>query len=357
MRGRTMSSFAALTWRLLPLSWGIVFMAPAIGDTGGALTGLQNDVVFADYSALSSSAELSHRLLSPLNAEQVRKRLAQSVVALRDQSIDLTQERFTVYIPQQSPAQGYGLLVFVPPWENAKLPPGWAEILDRRGVIFVSAANSGNEANVLDRREPLALLAAHNLMRRFRVDPERIYIGGFSGGSRIALRLALGYPDLFRGAFLNAGSDPIGDAQMPLPPAELFSRFQEMTRIAYISGRNDAVNVEKDAASTRSMREWCVFDWYAERSPWVGHEVVSSSALDRALNILDKHAKPHLARLNDCRRRIDHELAKQIDHANGLLAAGNVEEARGLLNKIDGRYGGLAAPRSVDLAARIDAMK
>jgi pimeloyl-ACP methyl ester carboxylesterase len=53
-----------------------------------------------------------------------------------------------------------------------------------------------------------------------------------SGGSRVALRLALGFPDVFRGAFLNAGSDPIGDAQTPLPPAELFSRFQEMTRLA-----------------------------------------------------------------------------------------------------------------------------
>src|SRR6202008_275793 len=107
-----------------------------------------------------------------------------------------------------------------------------------------------NEANIIDRREPLALLAAHNIMQRFRVDPERIYIGGVSGGSRVALRIALGFPDVFRGAFLNAGSDPIGDAQVPLPPREVFSRFQEMTRIVYISGQDDAVNADKDAAST-----------------------------------------------------------------------------------------------------------
>jgi hypothetical protein len=50
---------------------------------------------------------------------------------------------------------------------------GWAEILERRGVIFVSAENSGNEANVLDRREPLALLAAPNTMQRYRVDPQQ----------------------------------------------------------------------------------------------------------------------------------------------------------------------------------------
>jgi hypothetical protein len=242
---------------------------PAIGDTVAGFTGVQSDVVFSDYSPLSSSAELLHRLLSPLSAAQVADKLAHSAVALRDQSIDLTQERFMVYVPAHSPTQGYGVLVFVPPWENAMLPRGWAAILDRRGVIFVSAANSGNEADILDRREPLALLAAHNIMQRFRVDLQRIYIGGFSGGSRVALRLAVGYPDVFRGAFLNAGSDPIGDVQTPLPPPELFSRFQEMTRIVYISGENDAVNVDKDAASRQSLLEWCVFDWYAERS--TGH--------------------------------------------------------------------------------------
>jgi hypothetical protein len=330
----------------------IIFSTPVIGDTAAEFTGLQNDVVFSDYSPLSASAELVRRLLSPLNAVEVGKRLAHSAVALRDQPIDLARERFAVYVPSHPPARGYGLLVFVPPWENAMLPRGWAAILDRRGVIFVSAANSGNEANILDRREPLALLGAHNIMQRFHVDPERIYIGGFSGGSRIALRLALGFPDVFRGAFLNAGSDPIGDAQTPLPPPELFSRFQ-MTRIVYISGQNDAVNVDKDAASEQSLLEWCVFDWYAERSPWTSHEVAGPAVLGRALDMLDKHAEPNLARLNNCRLRINQELDKKIDQANELLAAGNVDGARKLLNKIDAHYGGLAAPRSVDLAARI----
>jgi len=58
----------------------------------------------------------------------------------------------------------------------------------------------------------------------------------------------------------------------------------------------------------------------------------------------------------DSAAEFNREMAKQIDHANDLLAAGNVEGARRMLNKIDARDGGLTAPRSVDLAARIDAM-
>jgi hypothetical protein len=143
---------------------------------------------------------------------------------------------------------------------------------------------------------------------------------------------------------------------VPLPPPELFSRFQEMTRIVYISGKDDAVNVDKDAASTDSLLEWCVFDWYAERSPWTGHEVAGPTVLGRALDLLDQHAQPNLTRLNKCRLRINQELGKEIDQASDLLAAGNADAARKLLDKIDTRYGGLAAPRSVDLAARIPGM-
>jgi len=334
----------------------MIFLWPAIADAETAATGLQSDVVFSDYTPLASSAELLRRLLSPLNALQVGKKLAHPAVALRDQPIDLAQERFTVYVPPQPPARGFGVLVFVPPWENAMLPRGWAAILDRHGVIFVSAANSGNAANVLDRREPLALLGAHNIMQRFRVDSERIYIGGYSGGSRVAMRLALAYPDVFRGAFLNAGSDPIGDAQTPLPPPEIFSRFQETTRLVYISGQNDAANVDKDAASTRSMLEWCVFDWYSERSPWTGHEVAGPAVFSRALDMLDSRAEPKLARLNSCRLRIDGELGKQIDQANDQLAAGNADGATRLLDRVDTHFGGLAAPRSVDLAIRLQSL-
>jgi len=109
--------------------------------------------------------------------------------------------------PREHRRHGYALLVFVPPWPDARVPWGGPPSWNNTVVIFVSAANSGNDASILDRREPLALLAAQNVMRRYPIDPERVYVGGFSGGSRVALRIALGYPDVFHGALLNAGSD------------------------------------------------------------------------------------------------------------------------------------------------------
>ena len=218
---------------------------PARPQEAPAPAGLQPEVAFSEYSPLSSNAELVRRLLTPLAAAEAQATLARSTQRLIEQSIDLAAERFLLYVPARAPPHGYAVLVFVPPWQEARLPPGWAAVLDRFGMIFVSAARSGNDANVLGRREPLALLAAVNVMRRYAAEAGHVYVGGFSGGARIALRLALGYPDVFRGALLNAGSDPLGEpgGGAPPPPRELLQQLQESTRVVYVTGERDTDNL------------------------------------------------------------------------------------------------------------------
>ncbi len=324
-------------------------MAIASG-AGSPASGLQREVVFTGYSSLARSDELLQRLLSPLNALRVRRELAQSKQGLREQPIDLAQERFAVYVPgAPAPARGDALLVFVPPWPQAMLPPSWIPTLERHHVIFVSASRSGNDADVMDRRIPLALLAEQNIVRRYRVDPQRIYVGGFSGGSRVALRIALDFPDVFRGALLNAGSDPIGNAQIPLPGQELFHRFQESTRLVYLTGRRDDAHLRQDVRSQQSMREWCVFDLVDEdmSMPWTGHQLAGPAALERALAALGQPTRPDSVALAGCRRRVDRNLAALQRQVDDLLANGRFKDARITLTKADMRFGGLAAPQSV----------
>ncbi|HSS05536.1 MAG TPA: hypothetical protein VLK83_00190, partial [Rhodanobacteraceae bacterium] len=202
-----------LPLRALLAAFGLFASAAVAADDG-----LMKDVTFGDYAAAASSSELARRLLTPLAFERIRPRLASA----RTEPLDLAQERFVVYVPQgQPPPNGYGLLVFIPPWPEAALPKDWPHVLDRHGMLFVSAARSGNDADTLDRRIPLALLGYENIHKRYKIDPTRTYVGGLSGGSRVALRVALAYPDLFRGALLNAGSDPLGGDGIALPPADL----------------------------------------------------------------------------------------------------------------------------------------
>lgn len=331
-------------------AFGTPFLLPFAGAQHALAGGeISRDVVFSDYSERSSSAELARRLLSPLTAAQL-ERQTRSGKKMVEQSIKLSGEKFLVYIPSPRPARGFGVLVFVPPWQDARLPQGWAPALDRYGVIFVTAARSGNDESVFDRRGPLALLAAQNIIRRYPVDPQRVYIGGFSGGSRVALRLALGYPDLFRAAILNAGSDPIGNSQIPLPPKDLFFQFQSSSHIVYVTGAVDAFQLSSDMASMHSMREWCVFDVEDHAEPSAGHEVAGSTALSWALSALMHEARPDSGKLAGCRSAIEEALKLKIRQVESLVAGGHHDDAQKLLAKIDAQYGGLAAPRSVELA-------
>ena len=169
-----------------------LLVRPASAQT--VVSGLRNEVVFTEYSPLASTAELVRRLSSPLTAFRLNQEAEHAGQTLHGQPIDLARERYSINVPASphSPSGTYSLLVFVPPWPRAEVPRHWIPVLDRYHTILVTAANSGNDAPTTDRREPLALLAAHNIMRQYPVDPQQVYIGGFSGGARVALRLALG---------------------------------------------------------------------------------------------------------------------------------------------------------------------
>jgi len=332
------------------LAGGIAALLAVCGPARAAPVGLQTDVTFTSYSPLSGNAELARRLLSPLTAAKIPQALARAGAGLSAQPIDLAGERFVVYAPPTAPPGGYGLMVFVPPWPEAKLPLGWAPVLDRYGLIFVSAARSDNQTSALARREPLALLAEQNIVSRYKVDPNRIYIAGFSGGSRIAMRLALGYPDLFRGALLNAGADPIGDGDIPLPPKDLFLQFQQSSRLVYVTGQRDVVSLGMDGGSAQSMRGWCMFDLDAEVTPWVGHAAADPAALVHALDALTHPQPPDPAKLAACRASLEVKVTADLDQAQALIGRSRRLEALKLLEKIDRRFGGLAAPRSVELS-------
>jgi len=313
--------------------------------------GVPHEVVFTGYSPLFSNAEILRRLLTPLAREDVRDTLGHTDEALSPYPIDLAREKFLVYVPSSAPPspRGFALLVFVPPYNHADLPFGWASQLDRHGFIFVAPANAGNATNVVSRRVPLALSAEENIVREYPVDRERIYIGGFSGGSRVAERVALAYPDVFHGALLNAGADPLGGAY-PLPPRDLFLRFQSSTRLVYDTGELDGMNLGTDAGSAQSMHDMCVFDVEMNEIPDTDHEWMSPTAFGRALSRLLDRSPPDPARLEACRSHVQAGLQQKLDQAQSLISAGQRENARKLLLEIDSRYGGLAAPRILELA-------
>jgi predicted esterase len=314
----------------------------ALGAAAPMAPGLHTSVTFDRASPLSSTAEIVRRTFSPLT----QRRIA-ATGSLAGQPLDISRETFTVYVPARKPAQGYALIVFVPPWDVAKLPPGWASVLDDKGVLFVSAAHSGNDTKVEFRRMPLAVIAAEQLVRDYGVDAARVLAGGFSGGSRVALRLALAYPDVFRGALLNSDADPIGTAA--LPPADLFHRFQQGSRLFYITGELDAAARSMQASSQSSLQNWCVFDVHATAMPHTGHTTADERALSLALDTLLDPAPAKREGLVECRARLQSELDSAVQRVDAFIAGGDKAAARQALTDLDAKFGGLAAPQILAL--------
>jgi pimeloyl-ACP methyl ester carboxylesterase len=327
-----------------------------LGACASSYGRMETDLVFTRYSPLARSAEVARRTLPPVAYHRIEQELAGTHEQLAEQAIDLAGEKFDIYVPYGAPpAAGYALLVYIAPASGPTRPIDWHEPLDRRHVVFVSAQNAGNATNVLDRRVPLTLLAYENARSRFPIDPRRVYVMGFSGGARVAEIVALGYPDIFHGAILNAGSDPIdGKDGNYKPPAELFRAFQR-SRLVFITGEEDLDHIRRDGVSQGSLRDNCVLDLQTEIALRLGHHAIDGFALDRALTALERPPAIDPDELDRCNARVEAELSAALSAAAAAIARGDREAARAQLTAIDVRFGGLAAPRILELDARLAA--
>ena len=318
---------------------------------------LEPDVVFTRYSALSTSGEIARRALPPIANHRMQQDLTARGQRLADQAIDLAKEKFDIYAPSDPPpAAGYGLVVYIAPWSKPTRPREWRSALDAHHLVFVAAQATGNGQSVLDRRVPLALLAHENARARFPIDPARVYIMGFSGGARVAELVALAYPDIFRGAILNAGSDPIdgshdGEGNFK-PPIDLFRAFQR-SRLVYITGEGDPENLRRDEVSRESMRASCVLDLREVLAPRLAHHALDGFALDRALDALEQSSRSDPGELAACNARRAATIAAALASVAATLARGDRTAALAQLLAFDAQFGGEAAPMSIELYDRM----
>ena len=116
---------------------------------------------------------------------------------------DLAKQTFDVVTPAAyQKTDPHGLFV----WMGSEDVPGkWFDALARHKLIYVSARDLQGRVSIV--REGLALDAAHNLLKRYTIDPERVYVAGFSTGAQAAAWLVRAYPEVFRGGiFMMGGS-------------------------------------------------------------------------------------------------------------------------------------------------------
>jgi predicted esterase len=190
--------------------------------------------------------DLSFSASAPYSTAAAVSRHFSYTSAMPDYSV--TNELFQVIVPaSQSTNASWGLLVWISPSDEPRIPSDWDAELGKRQLIVVGAYRSGNGRQPIDRIR-LALDATYNVCRRYKVNRDRIYVGGFSGGGRIASMLGVGYADIFRGTLAICGVNfylPVSDGHGKNWPASYISE-QGMILLAQKSGRFVLLTGEQD---------------------------------------------------------------------------------------------------------------
>lgn len=212
---------------------------------------------------------------------------------------DLSEERFQVYVPESyDGSTPFGVFVWISPMDRTTFRDGSMDLFRERSMISVAALNAGNAREAFH-RIGLALDAVHNLSQRYAIDPERVYVGGFSGGGRISSMAAMHFPEVFRGWFSVCGVNYYARVQDPdkpdgtlwsafTPPSrKRLARVKASTRAVLLTGEDDF-----NLRQTRVFRDRFLDDGFRHvlylEVPGMGHAVpIEGGWFSRALDYLD----------------------------------------------------------------------
>ena len=211
----------------------------------------------------------------------------------------IEKESFQLVVPKEyNPAEAWGVLVWVDASDNPRLPPGWEQVLATRKLIYVSALRSGNPRDIFDRIR-MAVHANVGMRERFKVDPRRVYVSGFSGGARVASMLGVAWADMFTGAIPFMGVNFYTDISLPngkvyppsyIPHEDVLEIARKRCRYVLVTGEKDFNKPETQAVFEHGFqKERFAYTKYLE-IPGHGHSTPPAQWLEAALNLLEPRA-------------------------------------------------------------------
>jgi predicted esterase len=209
---------------------------------------------------------------------------------------DVKAEKFRLVVPRDYSTNGtWGLLVWVSAENEADVPTALLTEAAAHRLLMVSAYKSGNDRHPLDRFR-LALDAACNMCRAYQIDRRRIFVGGFSGGSRIASMLGVAYGDLFTGTLSICGVNfyrtvrGVDGEEYPTtyaPDPGAAQRANQNGRFVLITGETDPNRRSTKAIADRGFtRDGFRRVLYLE-VPGMGHTIPDATVLRKALDYLE----------------------------------------------------------------------
>jgi len=216
----------------------------------------------------------------------------------KEKDYDLKNETFQLYEPQAyDGSEPYGLFVWISAGPGGQLAPSWLEAMAQRKIIAIGADNSGNS------RAPwirfgLALDAAYNVAKQYKIDPRRVYVSGGSGGGRCSSMLGVAYPDVFQGGFYMIGCNYFRGLIPPghpnerwgpdyfKPGSKLLALATKRSRHVLLTGDGDMNREQTKVIYAGMLEDGFKHVTYIE-IPGLGHQVPNRAWFEKGLDLLE----------------------------------------------------------------------
>jgi hypothetical protein len=187
--------------------------------------------------------------------------------------------RVTFHVRVPAGAAPPGVLVFVSPRDDAEPREGWAEVLERRNLVWIAAAGFGNDRRT-SQRVLVTLMALKHLQRTMTLDRDRLYVGGMSGGGRVASQALARFPGFFSGALCIVGADYV------TPESALVSELITK-RVVFMTGDGDFNRREMRRVYSRFLDVGVMRAHLIDLEDF-DHQYPDAEQLDAALELLDR---------------------------------------------------------------------
>jgi predicted esterase len=172
-----------------------------------------------------------------------------------------------------------GVLVFVSPTDSGAPPTGWLQVLQRKQLSWIAAEGFGNEKPSAQ-RVLVALMALKLIRQSTPADPARTWIGGMSGGGRIASEMATRFPQKFSGALYIVG------ANFSMPEDARVKQRAAANRYVFITGEKDFNRSDMRRVFSRYQSTGLTASLLMDL-PDFGHEYPNAERLGQAIDFLD----------------------------------------------------------------------
>ncbi|MCH9695418.1 MAG: hypothetical protein K0U72_12980 [Gammaproteobacteria bacterium] len=186
-------------------------------------------LLFAGPLRADEAPRTGYFKISTTPQELLGERGAEAVSSLFEADQALSWQLYVP--PAYDPEKPAGAMVFVGfgDWGGGK--KAWNRVLEENNLIWIGPLNAGDDVPVNERMVK-AMLAQAVLEQTYKIDMERFYLFGYSGGAHIAAILATTKPELYKGAVY------LGEAlRWTEPPSKI--ELLRKNRFVFMTGGRD----------------------------------------------------------------------------------------------------------------------